>query len=49
MSNKTIDLINVSNNKKISIKKKSNSKQSKLDLLQRITSGQSGVVLEVLF
>ncbi|EJL8716032.1 hypothetical protein NM559_003951 [Vibrio alginolyticus] len=49
MSNKTIDLINISNNKKISRKKKSNSKKSKLDLLQRITSGQNGVVLEVLF
>ncbi|CDT99123.1 hypothetical protein J4H64_18175 [Vibrio alginolyticus] len=49
MSNKIIDLINVSNNKKISREKKSNSQKSKLDLLQRITSGQSGVVLEVLF
>ncbi|HHX8293739.1 TPA: hypothetical protein ACVOYL_001851 [Vibrio diabolicus] len=49
MSNKIIDLINVSNNKRISKKKKSNNQKSKLDLLQRITNGQSGVVLEVLF
>lgn len=41
--------MNVSDNVKIKKKKNSNSKELKFDLLKRITQGQSGVVLEVLF
>lgn len=48
MSNKNINSMN-SSDKKIKTKKDSYNKNSVNDLLQRIASGQSGVVLEVLF
>ncbi len=49
MSNKITDSMNLSDNKKIKTKKRTHYKNSVDKLLKRISSGQSGVVLEMLY
>ncbi|MDA9557012.1 hypothetical protein N9R79_05855 [Vibrio sp.] len=49
MSNKNIDSMNLFDSKKIKRKTASHNKTSVNNLLQRLASGEKGVVLEVLF
>ncbi|MCZ4292542.1 hypothetical protein [Vibrio sinaloensis] len=49
MSNKNTAVINFSSSNKTKTKKTSSNKKPVKNFLQRITSGQSGVVLDVLF